>query len=357
MQDREKNPGGAVVNGETPAGQRALEPGGVFMRRVFVVALVVVALLALWYLRDLVLLIFGAVLVAIGLRALAAAISAHTRLGEVSSFVVAALALLLTAGGFFYVLGAQLQAQLAQLWERLPELLAPLETWLGVDDAGEWLGERAEAMLSQVSVVNQIAGLSSIAASLVANLVLVVVAGFYLGFRPGLYLHGFLLLFPPAARDRAADTLGAIHAALQRWLVGQMISMLVVGTLVFLGLWALGIESALALAFIAGVLEFIPFAGPLLAAAPAIAIALGEDPVLALWVAALYLVVQQIEGNLLNPLIQQRAVALAPAVSLFALLAFGILFGPLGVLLAIPLAVVCLVTVKRLWVEDAPGDE
>lgn len=329
---------------------------GAFARRLFAVAIVVTAAVALWYLRDLVLLVFAAILFAIALRGLAAAVTQATGLNNGLSFVIAAIAVAVSIGLFFAALGAQLQAQLVQLRDQLPDLLSPLQAWLGVNSMGDWLAERAEAMINETTLMSRIAGLSGWAATVLANLVLVVVAGCYIGYRPGLYRGGFLLLFPPDLRGRAGDTLAALGAALRRWLMGQVASMLAVGTLTFLGLWALGIESALALGFIAGILEFIPFLGPVLAAAPALALALAVDPVMALWVLALYVVIQQIEGNLLNPLIQQRAVSLPPAVTMFALLAFGILFGPLGVFLATPLAVVCLVTVKQLWVHDALGE-
>jgi predicted PurR-regulated permease PerM len=108
--------------------------------------------------------------------------------------------------------------------------------------------------------------------------------------------------------------------------------------------------SALVLGLLAGLLEFIPFAGPIIAAVPAVLLALVVGPDMALWVAGLYLVVQQLEGNLLSPLIQQYAVDLPGVVLLFSLIGFGILFGTLGVVLAAPLAVVTLVLVKRLYV-------
>lgn len=330
-------------------------PGAV-TRRLFAIAFVVTAAMALWYLRDLVLLVFAAILFAIALRALASVVARATGLGGDLSLTVSAIVIALAIGSFFAVLGAQLQAQLTQLRDQLPELLSPLETWLGVSNIGDWLAERAEAMINETTLMSRLAGLSGWAATLLGNTVLIVVAGFYIACRPRLYLGGFLLIFPPDLRDRVAQTLEVLGAALQRWLLGQVVAMLAVGALTFLGLWALGIESALALGFIAGILEFIPFLGPVLAAAPAIAMAMALDSTAAIWVVVLYVAIQQIEGNLLNPLIQQRAVALPPAVTLFALLAFGILFGPLGVLLAAPLAVVCLITVKQLWVHDALGE-
>ena len=126
--------------------------------------------------------------------------------------------------------------------------------------------------------------------------------------------------------------------------------MVVVGLLTGIGLWALGMPSALTLGLMAGVLEFIPFAGPILSAVPAVLLALAVSPDLALWVLLLYFAVQQFEGYVLTPLVQQYAVDLPGVVLLFSLLAFGALFGTLGVILAAPLTVVTYVLIKRLYV-------
>lgn len=337
-------------------GSRSSPPLGTFARRLLAVALVVIAALALWYLRHLLLLVFAAILLAVALRGLASLVSWASGSGNGWSFVVASLAAALAIALFFAILGTQLQAQLMQLRDQLPELLAPLERWIGGEDIGDWLAERAQDAMSGSSVVSRIAGLSGWAVTLLGNAVLVIVAALYIGHRPTLYRDGFLLLFPGRLRGAAARTLDALGTALRRWLMGQIASMLAVGTLTFLGLWALGIEAALALGFIAGILEFVPFVGPVLAIIPGLAVALSIDTTTTIWVLLLYLAIQQTEGNLLNPLIQQQAVALPPAVTLFALLAFGILFGPLGILLATPLAVVCLVTVKQVWLRETLGE-
>ncbi|WP_159590981.1 AI-2E family transporter [Chelativorans xinjiangense] len=317
------------------------------------VGLVIAAALAVWKLRDLVLLVFSSIIVSIALTSLASFVERNARLNRSASFTIVSAAIVALFVVFFIVLGSQLQEQLAQLWNRLPELIRPLERWLGVSDTEAWLAERAEAMMSQTFMLGRIAGLSSAAVGLLANVVLVLVAALYIGYRPELYRYGLLLLFPPRYRSLAEETLDVMDIGLRRWLMGQLLAMLVVGVLTYIGLRFLGVPSALALAVIAGVLEFIPFAGPVLSAAPAIAIALAEGPQLALWVGALYLLIQQIEGNFLIPLIQEQVVTLPPAVTLFALLAFGILFGPFGVVLATPLAVLMLIAVKQLWVRNS----
>ena len=141
--------------------------------------------------------------------------------------------------------------------------------------------------------------------------------------------------------------------ALRLWLKAQLVSMTIVGILVFVGLKIIGVPSALALALIAFSLEFIPFAGPIIAAIPAILLALLQGPTTALYVAALYTVVQQLEGNVVYPLVQQWAVHVPAVLLLFSLIGFGMLFGIVGVIFAAPLTVVTYVLVKRLYVQEA----
>jgi predicted PurR-regulated permease PerM len=131
-----------------------------------------------------------------------------------------------------------------------------------------------------------------------------------------------------------------------------MISAAIVGCLTWLGLWLLGIPIALVLALIAAVLTFIPNIGPLMSLVPAVLIAASEGLGTALAVVALYMGVQAVETYLITPVIQQRTVDLPPVVILMAQIVMGILFGMLGVALAMPLAAAIMVLVKELWVKD-----
>jgi predicted PurR-regulated permease PerM len=141
--------------------------------------------------------------------------------------------------------------------------------------------------------------------------------------------------------------------ALRLWLRGQLAAMIIIGVMTGTGLWLLGIDSWLVLGILAGFFEFIPFAGPILSAIPAILIALVQSPELALWTTFMYIFVQHSEAYLIQPLVQQYAVDVPPVVLLFALLAFAVLFGIVGILFAAPLTVVTYVMVKRLYVREA----
>ena len=132
--------------------------------------------------------------------------------------------------------------------------------------------------------------------------------------------------------------------------------MIMVGVLIGAGLAFIGVPSALGLGFVAGVLEFIPYLGPILSAVPALLLASTQSWEMVAWTLGLFVVVQQVENNIILPLVTGRAVDLPPAVGLIAVVAIGMLFGPLGLLLAYPLAIVVDVAVRRLYVRDALGE-
>ena len=115
--------------------------------------------------------------------------------------------------------------------------------------------------------------------------------------------------------------------------------------------------SPFALGLIAGLLEFVPFIGPVLGALPAVLIASTVDGATVLWTVLLFAVIQQVESNIVFPLLGRRMVSLPPALALFAILAAGVVFGPLGLLFGFPLAVVAFVLVKKLYVRETLGEE
>jgi len=148
------------------------------------------------------------------------------------------------------------------------------------------------------------------------------------------------------------DALDACADALAGWLKGQAISMLFVGLATWIALAALGIPAPLVLGIIAGILDFVPFFGPVVSGALAILLAFTQGPRAALYVAVLVLLIQQTEAHVMVPLLQRWAVKLPPVLSLVAVVVFAGLFGVPGVLLATPLMVVAMVLVRKLYVED-----
>jgi predicted PurR-regulated permease PerM len=134
-----------------------------------------------------------------------------------------------------------------------------------------------------------------------------------------------------------------------QWLRAQLILGLVVGIAVYIGLKILGVEYALLLALIAGVLEIVPYLGPILAVVPALMIGLAQSPIIGLSVLGLYLLIQQVENNILVPKIMQTVTGLNPVISILALLVGLKAGGIAGAILAIPLAMMAVVILEDLF--------
>ena len=327
-----------------------------FIRRaLIVIALVSVAFL-LWQLRTLVLMLFGAVVVATVFRALADLIRDRMRLPDGIAIALSIVLILGSIAGLAAMYGAQIGAQVRTLAEAVPVAWRSFEE--RVRDMG--LGDQLAAVVEGFPPGGDgsAAGFGRFLMSVgsgIADALVVIFGGIFLAAQPNFYRTGAIKLVPQAKRALVAEAMIDSERALRLWLRGQLFAMVIVGLLTGIGLWLIGVPSALALGLLAGLLEFIPFAGPILAAIPGVLLALVIGPDLALWTAALYFAVQHFEGYLLQPLVQKYAVDLPPVVLLFSLLGFGMLFGMIGILLAAPLSVVCYVLVKRLYVQEALG--
>lgn len=189
-----------------------------------------------------------------------------------------------------------------------------------------------------------------------AGIILITFLSIYIGADPDTYHAGLMHLFPHRARRRAGEVLTAMATVLRRWLVTQLIAMVVIGVVTTVVLLLLDVEAAFALGLIAGLFEFIPTIGPILSAVPAIAMGFLDSPEKALWVAAAYGGIQFLENNLLIPALM-REVDLPPALTMMSQALMAIIFGFLGLLVAVPLVAGLLVPIKMLYVEDVVGDE
>ncbi|MCL4767943.1 MAG: AI-2E family transporter [Hyphomicrobiaceae bacterium] len=322
-----------------------------FVRRIVIVAAFVGLGAAIWFLSDVLLLVFASILVAVLLRAIADPLTRKLGIGDGWALVMAGVAVMLILGTGMVLFGSQIGAQLGQLFRLLP---AAAEGVLGD------LGFASLQDLLTGTVVGDIVstayrwGTTIVAAF--TGLLFVIFTGIYLSIDPRAYRNGLVLLFPPRIQPQIGDTIDDAGRALGLWLVGQLTAMALVGILTALGLWLIGLQSAFALGFIAGLADFIPIVGPIAAAIPGLLVASGQGLEMVVWTLAVYIVVQQLESNLILPLIVGSAVRIPPAVGLFAVVALGVLFGPLGILFAYPLAVVVDVAVRRLYVRDTLGE-
>lgn len=191
----------------------------------------------------------------------------------------------------------------------------------------------------------------------VGGLVLVIFIAMYIAITPGLYRKGVLHLVPHRSRDRAGEVLTTLGTTLRQWLVARLIAMVVIGTITGCALALLKVQGAAALGVLAGLLEFVPFFGPIASAVPALGIALLDSPQKALYVLILYLVMQQLEGNVITPLLLEKRLDIPPVLTVLTVAALGVVFGVVGMLIAEPLLAAVLVTTKMLYVNDVVGDE
>lgn len=320
-------------------------------RVLIAVAIVVVVILA-WRLLDIFVLVFGAIVLAAALRALSDPLERVAPLSPRAALIVVILLVLAALAGAFSLLGVQLVTQMRQLIEVLPDALERAREWLQGTRIGGALPDLGQGF-SSTGAVAGIQRIASTTLGVLTNTVLIVFLAIFIAMDPGLYRRGLLRMAPHAARERIAIALDGSGEALKRWLLGQLVAMVSVGVVTFIGLSALGMPLALPLGLIVGLLEFIPFVGPIAAAIPAVLVAFAQGGWMPLYVAILYLAIQQLEGNVLMPLIQRWAVALPPALGLLSVVVFGVAFGPLGILFATPLMVVVMVFVKKLYVDTA----
>jgi predicted PurR-regulated permease PerM len=255
-----------------------------------------------------------------------------------------------------YALGEPLGQQLQALRTSLPKAWQSLHAWLDRSALGQRMLEGITGAGEDLKVPwPRIAVLAGSTLHALAAFVLAVLMGVYLALDVRRYRRGFLSLVPPQHRERIADALDASGRALSRWLVGQGVIMIVLGASVAIGLSLLKMPLALALGVIAGLLEFVPFFGPVASGLLAVLVAFAQGPEQALWVAGLFVVVQQVENHLLVPLVQRWAAQLPPVLTLAGVVVFATLFGPLGVMLGTPLTVVARILVLKLYVAPMEG--
>lgn len=247
----------------------------------------------------------------------------------------------------------RLSRQLPQAWD---ELRAQLER-SGWGSTVRRVLPTLQESGKQGALASMSAGVLSSTFGLLADLVVFLFVGLYLAADPGLYAHGLTLLVPHRFRPRTREWLDTLGTTLRRWLVGRFLLMALNAVATAIGLVLLGIPLPILLGLLSGALNFIPNFGPILAAAPAVLLAFPSGPWSALYVAAFYFAYQMFDGYVLTPLVQQHTVWLPPALTIMSQVLLGVLFGPWGVVLAVPIAAVLVVSVKMLYLEDVLGED
>lgn len=327
-----------------------------------IVTLIILLVLGAIYVIDVLLLFFGAVLVAIFLHGLANILRRYLRLSEgLSVLLVAALVVGILALSI-WLLAPSVAEQVKHLRDELPSSARKASDFLSNYGWGRAILEQlpgSDEIIEKVNnsnALSRVGGYFSSTLGALTNIALMLLLAIYLASEPKTYIHGFTKLFPPKNRKRVREILYEIGETLSWWLVGKGASMLLIGVLTWLGLLILGVPLALTLGLIAGLFSFVPNFGPILSAVPAILLAFIDSPTTALYVLILFIVVQLIESNLATPLIERRTVELPPVLTVVSQLALTILLGAVGLILATPILAVAMILVQTLYIQDVLGD-
>jgi predicted PurR-regulated permease PerM len=201
------------------------------------------------------------------------------------------------------------------------------------------------------STVSTAAGVGLTAATVISLAAVVFISTIYLVIRPEPWVNGFVSLFPAGWRQRTREVLQALYQTVQRWFLGQLAAMTFIAVFWAISLSLIGVPFALLIGIFSGLISFIPYVGALISIVIPVLLALISDPFSVVWVLLAFFIIQQIEGNLLQPIVMSRAVDLHPALVVFAILVMGTLFGIVGVFLAVPLVAALQVLVRELWVQ------
>lgn len=243
-------------------------------------------------------------------------------------------------GGIGYGSYILIWDQLQQFIERFPELFATVQKQFSTLLAGKpWIAEQIN-QLELGRYTRMAAGIlfSGIQTTVTAigGIFVILAIGLYTAINLNSYFRGFLSLFPAYLRPKTQDVLREAASSLRRWFKGQLIVMAVIGSATMLGLWILGIEYWLLLGFLTAIFGFIPYVGAFFTGALTALVTLGTAPEKIWWVLALYVAIQQLEGDLVVPIVMRGAIQLPEVHLIVLMLVMGSLFGLIGVFVAPP---------------------
>jgi predicted PurR-regulated permease PerM len=264
-----------------------------------------------------------------------------------------AISLLGGVGGFSYLLLSMLSQQFIPVLERLPDVFATLRgRFFGILEGSEWLrsgfeqadigaliGESLTRLLQSLQITTMAVGM----------LIYIVAIGVYLSVMPERYQESLLSVFPSRKRGKVRAVMHESASDFRRWFGAQLVSMFFVGTLAAATFWLIGVEQWLLIGSFAFILEFVPYIGPIMATVLAVLVTLTSQPELAPWALGAFIIIQQVEVNVITPVVMKKGVDLLPVHLLILAMVMGSWFGLLGVFVAAPFLTVARVIFSRTY--------
>lgn len=328
--------------------QKVWITGGIF-------AFLVVLLLLFKATFSVLLLVLAGTIIAVFFRGLSDLIQRQTKWSEAICLTISILTSLIILILLFWLMGAKVQAQMAQLTETLPATIDNAKSQLNKSSIGQKIVEEISSPDTQKKGQAFAQTFFRSTFGVLGDLYVVLFIGIFFTVSPGVYKNGLLQIVPSQGKKKADAVLMKLGENLKKWLKGMLLTMLIVFVLTAIGLAIIGVPMWLALALIAGLLSFIPNFGPLIALIVAVLVGLMESPATALWIAGLYILVQVVESNFITPMIQQKLINVPPALIIISQLLIAPLTGGWGLVLAMPLMVIILVLVQELYIKKKPS--
>ena len=328
----------------------------VFRRKAWIVTGIVALFgILIWLLISLfpvLLFVLAALLIALFFNGLASLIRRYTKAPRWLALTLSIVVSVGILGLLFWFVGNQAQKQFAELSDYLPSAVETAKAKLQQSAAGRKVVEfiNSEKSLTRVRSVSEqvVTGVFSA----VGNIYVIIFVAMFFAVSPKIYKRGLVSLVPPSRKEDARNLLGKIAGELTKWIQGKLFAMMVVFILTMIGLYALGIPMPIALAIIAGLLNFVPNFGPVAAMIPAVLVSLPIGNTVALTVAGMYILIQIVESNFITPLVQNKLVKIPPALIILGQVSMGILTGMLGLLLATPIIIIIMKTVQHFYTSD-----
>ncbi len=315
-------------------------------------ALIVILILLFKATFSVFLLILAGALIAIFFHGLSGLICRKTKWKQGVCLAISVIGVVILTTGLFWLMGAKIQAQVAELSDTLPATIENAKSQLSKNPIGKLVVEKANAPETTKKAKALASTFFKSTFGVFADIYVVLFLGIFFTISPAIYKKGIVALIPKKGQHKGEDVLTKLGENLKKWLKGKIFSMAVVMILTAIGLAIIGIPMWLVLAIIAGLLSFIPNFGPLIALIPAVLVGLMQSPATAAIVAGLYILIQVVESNFITPMVQQKLINTPPALIITAQLLISPLTGGWGLVLATPLMLILMILVQELYLKN-----
>jgi predicted PurR-regulated permease PerM len=327
-------------------------------RAVLLAGLLLVLGLLFKQLATLLLAVLATIIIAIPLSAGTTRLERHGVPRPLGAFVTLISGLAILAGILALIIPPFIH-QTNQFIDDVPGIVHDLERSVGdiTGDRPSEVGDKVQDFLRRYTdhpqrLVGPITSIGVSVAGIAAAILVILITAFYMAVRPKPLVDGALRLVPPDRRDHARLVGERLRSAWIGWMQGVVFDMFISGTLLYIGLTIIGLDFAIVFAVLTALLVVIPYYGAILGAIPPVLFAFTESPGRALAVLIVYIAVQQIEGNVIIPVVMSRTTRLHPAVIAIGVLVVGRLFGIVGLFVAVPIVSALVILVEELWVKE-----